>query len=210
MRIRLNGCSRNPASWPTQPLAPDRTVSARRRDRRDGAHRGAASLRGARPVGGGRQSRRRERHRRRRSGRKGRTRRLHAHHGQHLDARDQRRDFRQAALRSAEELRAGDDGGDPAVAGRGASLGAGEDDAGAGGAGEGQARRARLRHGRQLDPSRGRAVLDGRRHQDEPHPLQGQRAGDQRPGRRPDPGAVRSRSRRSIRRSPPAKYARSR
>ena len=125
-----------------------------------------ASRRRARAAGGDRQPAGRGRHRRRRGRGPGRARRLHAPDGQHRAAGEPL-PLRQALLRSAHRLRAGDDGQCRAAAAGRQSVGAGALRGGADRLRQGASRPAQLRLGRRrqhaLPRHRTAEVDDGHR-----------------------------------------------
>ena len=166
------------------------SVRGGRRDRRAGA-RGRAKA-GAAP----RQAvRHREPHRRgdrgrRRRRRQGRARRLHADAGDQRHHGDERRHVQKPALRSGQGSGAGRARRRRALRAGGQCIGAGAQRRGPRQARQGEAAELRLRRRRRVSSPQRRAVQQHDRHQDDARSLQGQRAGADRSGRRPHPGAV--------------------
>ena len=164
----------------SQPTAAHRrAVRGRRgRARHHGPPGRPASRRRARTAGGDRQPAGRGRHRRRRGRGPGRARRLHAPDGQHRAAGEPL-SLRQALLRSAHRLRAGDDGQCRAAAAGRQSVGAGAIGGGADRLRQGASGPAQLRLGRRrqhaLPRHRTPEVDDG--HRRGACALQGRRAG---------------------------------
>ncbi|VWX61212.1 hypothetical protein VARIO8X_50097 [Burkholderiales bacterium 8X] len=173
------------AGLPEPPDQPRRRLPARRLERHRGPHPGAAPGRGARRSGGGGQQARQQCADRHRIRRPRRARRLHPDPRQREPAGDQPRHLRQDALRRIERPGRHHDGRQHARAGRGASIGAGQDHAGT---------------DRLVEDARGDLVLVGQRRPAAPgdraaahrharqvpaRALQGRRAGRDRHGGRP-------------------------
>ena len=148
----------------------------------------------ARPADHHRQPARRRRNRRHPPGREKCARRLHHRARLHRHAGHRPVAVSQCRLRRAQGFRADRPHRHRAEHARGPSVVPGAFGAGADRLCQGEPRQGQLRLGRRRHrrPCRRRAIGATSRHQAHPHPLQGNRAGHDRPPRRPHPDVVRA------------------